>query len=146
MNNSEDIFFETLSLNRNIIMGGGPPFGGYGGFHLFYQNDWRVRNTKVEVWTNSEGRIHRIYGPAYRTLDNSLIEWYKDGDLHRIGGPARINNGNMFWYKKGILHNLDGPAVIEGAGPKQYWIDGVRYSPKQYKWEINRRKRRGIIK
>jgi hypothetical protein len=44
------------------------------------------------------------------------------------------------------LHRLDGPAVLELGGPKQYWIHGKRMSEKEYKKEIARMRRRGLIK
>jgi len=143
---SEDALFETLSLNRNIIDGSGPAYGGYGGGHLWWNWGYGMP-TKLEVWTNDKGEKHRLYGPAVTCLRKyKLEEWWKEGKLHRIGGPARIHKDNMFWYKEGELHNLDGPAVIEKAGPKQYWIDGVRFTRKQFEWEIARRKRKGLIK
>jgi len=144
--NSEDALFETLSLNRDIIEGSGPAYGGYGGAHLRWSWGYGMP-TKLEVWTNEKGQKHRIYGPAVRCLRKyKLEEWWKEDKLHRIGGPARIHKDNMFWYKEGVLHNLDGPAVVERAGPKQYWIDGAKLSPKEYKKEIARRKRKGLIK
>ena len=140
----EDILFETLSLTREIIVGEGAPYGGFGGIHIIYPNfSWE--NSFIEVWKNNEGKKHRLYGPAYINKKYKLEEWYKNGILHRIGGPARTHRYNMFWYKEGKLHNLEGPAVIEDAGPKQYWIDGIKFSRKQYEWEIARRKRKGII-
>jgi hypothetical protein len=104
--------------------------------------------TRIEVWTNDKGEKHRIYGPAVRVLDKKyhLVEWYKEDKLHRLDGPARVHRDNMFWYKEGKLHRLDGPAIIERAGPKQYWIEGQKLSPKEYKKEIARRKRKGSLK
>ena len=144
----EDVLFETLTLNRVVETGEGASYGGYGGRNAIYPNwNWGWGPfTKREVWTNHEGKKHRLYGPAVIAKAHELVEWYKEGILHRIGGPARIHGSSMFWYKEGKLHNLEGPAVIDAAGPKQYWIDGVKFSRKQYKWEIARRKRRGLIK
>jgi len=144
--NSEDALFETLSLNREIIEIYAPPHGGFGGSHMRGWGYYGPGLSIGEVWTNREGKRHRIYGPAVKILKKYLLEeWYKNGMLHRIGGPARSHAGNLFWYKEGKLHNLGGPAVIEKAGPRQYWIDGVKYSPKQYKWEIERRRRKGLL-
>ena len=54
--------------------------------------------------------------------------WYKNGRLHREGGPAITNTdgSNKEWYQNGKRHRLDGPARIN-YGTKEYWIDGVRY-------------------
>lgn len=147
INKSEDALFETLTLRRDIIGDYGPPYGGFGGAHTHWSYGYGTP-TRKEVWTNDKGQKHRIYGPAVTVLDKRyhLVEWYKEGELHRIDGPARVHNANAFWYKDGKLHCLCGPAVIEKAGPKQYWIEGQRLSPKEYKKEIARRKRKGLIK
>lgn len=55
--------------------------------------------------------------------DNCLImleTWYKDGILHNLSGPAKIEtytNGYSLteWYFKGKLHNSSGPAKIYQA-------------------------------
>ena len=144
---SEDELFETLTLNREVKTSTGAHYGGYSGAHLNSRYGWNWGPSAVrEEWTNSEGIKHRIFGPAVTVKKHRLVEWYKEGELHRIGGPARVHGDNKYWYVEGKLHNLEGPAVIDAAGPKQYWIDGVKYSVKQYKWEIARRKRKGLIK
>lgn len=44
--------------------------------------------------------------------DNGTVVWRKDGDLHRVDGPAlRYPNGDEVWYLKGKLHREDGPAL-----------------------------------
>jgi hypothetical protein len=144
----EDVLFETLTLNRDCGIGEGALYGGYGGRHAIHpgwSHGWGPQARK-EVWTNHKGQKHRLYGPAVTVKSHQLVEWYKEDILHRIGGPARVHGSSMYWFKEGKLHNLEGPAVIDAAGPKQYWIDGVKYSPKSYKWEIARRKRKGLIK
>lgn len=146
--NPEDVLFETLTLNCNRDIGEGATYGGYGGRNA-HHNAWTWGwgpSTKREIWTNHEGQKHRLYGPAVIVPKHKLTEWYKEGKLHREGGPAREHGESKFWYKEGKLHRLDGPAVIDAVGPKQYWIDGIKFSPKQYWWEIARRKRRGLIK
>ena len=35
-------------------------------------------------------------------LENGIIEWYKNGELHRLDGPAiEHSNGNKEWYING---------------------------------------------
>ena len=97
-------------------------------------------------YRDTDGIVHRIYGPARISKKYNVQEWYKNGLRHRENGPAVIHKNNMVWFYEGELHRLDGPAVIEQGGPKQYWIYGVKYSKKQYEWEIRRRKRKGLIK
>jgi hypothetical protein len=39
-------------------------------------------------------------------------EWYQDGNLHRLNGPAiEWVNRDKSWYQDGNLHRLDGPAI-----------------------------------
>jgi len=96
------------------------------------------------MYLNKDGKRHRIYGPAYVNPAYNEVEWYKNGVVHRIGGPAISRGTSFFWYKEGKLHRLGGPAVDTLYGPKQFWIEGVKYSPKEYKKEIARRMRKGL--
>ena len=55
-------------------------------------------------------------------IDGSIVtrrEWVKDGELHRVGGPARIELDAVTgvvtaeeWLQHGLYHRLDGPALI----------------------------------
>ncbi len=147
--------FEALSTDRQIVPAMTPPFQGYGPYPEYW-NYWggtypANRPGKPEpkpdiVHMNAEGKRHRIYGPAYVSQKYNIEEWWKDGMRHREGGPAYTHNDNKVWFYEDKLHRLDGPAVIEGGGPKQYWIMGQRMSEKEYKKEIARRKRKGLIK
>lgn len=151
-NNNIDRLYEELTLNRDMCEPLAPLFDGYGPipqYWNYYRHQYPVRdpgNHYDIVYTNGEGKKHRIYGPAYVSSKFNIEAWYKEGRLHRVGGPAYMHNRNMVWFYEGILHRLDGPAVIEMGGPKQYWIMGQRLSPKEYKKEIARRKRKGSIK
>ena len=146
---------EALTLERNLVEAKSSlfsNFGSYPDFWNWWRGPWTVppkHNPKgyfdVE-YRNHDGQLHRIYGPAYISRLYKVEAWYKEGKLHREDGPAYIHKHNMVWFYEGKLHRLDGPAVIEGAGPKQYWIHGVKYTQKQYKWEITRMKRKGKIR
>lgn len=96
------------------------------------------------VYFNNENKIHRIYGPAY--ISKNFEMWFKNGILHRENNPAVIHKENKFWFLDGKLHRLDGPAIIDPCGPRRYFINGQELPPKEYKKEINRRKRKGLIK
>ena len=51
--------------------------------------------------------------------------WYKDGELHRLDGPAvEFANGRKEWWKDGKLHRLDGPAYEGVDGTKAWFKDG----------------------
>jgi hypothetical protein len=152
MYDDQDKLFEALTINREICEPLSPLFDGYGPiprFWSYYGQQFPVRQSGKHndiVYTNAEGKKHRIYGPAYISSRFKIEAWYKDGKLHREGGPAYIHKNNMVWFYEGMLHRLDGPAVVEYGGPKQYWIMGKKYSPKEYKKEIARKKRKGSIK
>lgn len=157
MENSDkdlDTLYETLILDIEYSDPMVPEFQCFGGIHLrwnYYGRPWpsysknRILHKDIE-YKNQEGKRHRIFGPAYISRTYEVEAWYKDGVLHRDGGPAYIHRHNMAWFKEGNLHNLEGPAVIDQAGPKQYWIEGVNMSAKEYKKQIASRKRRGLIK
>jgi len=146
---------EALTLERNLVDAKCPLFSNFGKYPEWWNwwgQPWSIpahQNPKgyMDVeYRNHEGQLHRIYGPAYINRLFKVEAWYKEGKLHRENGPAYIHKHNMAWFHEGKLHRLDGPAVITDAGPKQYWIYGVRYTQKQYKWEIRRMKNKGKIK
>ena len=87
---------------------------------------WKVVSDTDVVYRNREGQIHRLRGPAYINYNISSEEWWKNGKLHRDGGPAIICKQLLIWVKEGKLHNLSGPAVVDPGGPLQYWIDGIK--------------------
>jgi hypothetical protein len=97
------------------------------------------------AYRNKEGKFHRLYGPSYISLNYDFEIWCKEGLIHRDVGPAIRHKDIFMYYKDGELHRLDGPAVVHRGGPKQYWIEGQKLSPKQYKIEIERRKRKGQV-
>jgi hypothetical protein len=52
-------------------------------------------------------------------------EWYKDGKLHREGGPAcEYSNGDKVWYKEGVRHREEGAALEFASGNKYYYLNG----------------------
>jgi hypothetical protein len=145
---------EALTLERVLVEAHTPLFQGFGGDprHWNYWGgpygvhpNWNKNGIRDIEYKNSEGVRHRLSGPAYISRLYDIEAWYKEGVMHRVGGPAYRHKRNFVWFKEGKLHRLDGPAVNELAGPKQYWIDGVRFSEKQYKWEISRRKKKGLL-
>lgn len=151
MDRDLDRLYEELTLNRVLETDRGGIYGGIGGnnhkwgFSFWYWS--RNKKARPDVaWRDNDNKYHRLYGPAFVSSFYDIEEWYKHGVFHRDdGGPAVRQKNTRIWYKDGKLHRLDGPAIEDPAGPKQYWIDGVRFSPKQYKWEINRRKKKGLL-
>lgn len=144
---------ESLTLTKTYENPLTPEFQGFGGPVLswaFYGGPYDVhpkhnpKNLKDIIYKNKDNKRHRITGPAYINELYDIEIWYKDGEMHREGGPAYRHKNNFVWFFEGKLHRLDGPAVNELAGPKQYWINGIKFSKKQYYWEIKRRTRRGV--
>ena len=62
--------------------------------------------------------------------------WYdSDGKWHRENGPAiEWADGGKFWYKHGKRHREDGPAYESVYGYKEYWLENIKYTEKEY-WE-----------
>jgi hypothetical protein len=86
--------------------------------------------TGIEEWENGdkfwykEGNLHRIDGPAIELSDGSK-HWYKKNKLHRINGPAiELSDGAKFWYKEGEYHRLNGPAIEYPDGRKFWYKEG----------------------
>ena len=156
---------EALTLTRELVCGMTGPHGGfsindYYGRRLssgrfsstvrwgWYSHWWQTKNTDsydIE-YRNTEGKLHRIYGPAYINEKYNIEMWFKDGLLHRLGGPAVTHKNCKMWFRDDLPHRLDGPAIISDRSPKEYYIHGSKLSPKEYKKEIARRVRKGLIK
>ena len=59
--------------------------------------------------------------------------WYKNGKLHRVGGPAiECTNGTKHWFVNGEYHRLDGPASVWYDGYKHWWLYGKKYPESEY--------------
>jgi hypothetical protein len=149
MTDELDLLYDELMLDRQTKVGVGPPWQGRE-YNRWYHSMWtwshRKNKNKTDIFFyDQEGKIHRLAGPAYQSGCIKCEMWFKHGILHRDSGPAVVYKQNSIWYTDGKLSRLDGPAVVDVAGPKEYWIAGERFSPKQYKWEINRRRRKGLI-
>ena len=77
----------------------------------------------IEFWYK-EGELHRLDGPAVIYADGAE-KWYKEGEPHRLDGPAvKYPNGDEYWYKEGVLHRLDGPAIIFTDGREKWYKEG----------------------
>ncbi len=82
------------------------------------------------------------YGEIKIDINNNPYYLYNN-KVHRDKGPAYMrelfNETVKIWCKEGIQHRLDGPAIerytsSESSG--EYWIDGLKYSQKEYWKEI----------
>lgn len=147
-----DALMEALTTDRVLTPPTTPLYSHFGGnprFWSWWGNSWPVHPTRPGAATlkdicyyNKDGKLHKTCGPAYISTMFDIEAWYQDGVLHRHDGPAYRHKLSQAWFCNGILHRMDGPAVIDMAGPQQYWIHGVKFSKKQYKWELMRRARK----
>jgi len=145
---SLDRLYEELTLDRRVVRAEAPPYYGITESPYRWWHGGLCKTGSDIRYYNNDNKLHRTYGPAYISKNYNLEIWYLNGEVHRDyrEGPAVSHKTIFQWYEHGLRHRLDGPAVIEGAGPKQYWIGGQRLPPKEYKKEIQRRQRRGLIK
>jgi len=150
--NKEDFgqerLIEALTLDRLLEDAKSPPVGGYTELPHWHGYTWQPPKASGKfdiVYRNKDGKYHRLFGPAYVSEIYDVEIWFKDGEFHRIDGPAIRHKETFLYYRDGLLHRLDGPAIISRGGPKQFWIEGRKYSPKEYKKEISRRKRKGKL-
>ena len=75
-------------------------------------------------WWYKDTQIHRDDGPARITV-NGTKHWFQDGQLHRDKFPAVIyTDGTKEWWQKGRRHRDGGPAIIYSDGSKEWWLNG----------------------
>lgn len=78
----------------------------------------RTDNPDMSHWSDPEGRLHRVDGPAVETSDGYQA-WYRHGILHRDDGPARqFPDGRQQWWINGSL--------VRSADPPGYSMDTDR--------------------
>ena len=141
---SLDRLYESLILDPISVPATMPPEYCRGSC---YPSNWGRSSTAQDIaYYDSDKRLHRIYGPAHISTYYKYEMWYLHGDLHRVGGPAVILKNGELWFQNDRPHRLDGPAISGAGRKKEYWINGQKLSPKIYKLEIERRKRKGLIK
>lgn len=144
---SYEKLLEQLTIDYVLEAAITPPFGGFLPYNISYRGYYWAHPTGFDkVYRDKDGKYHKIYGPAYISNIYDIEIWYKHGLYHRNdGGPALRHKSTFLWYQEDKLHRLDGPAVVSKGNPKEYWINGQKLSPKEYKKEIDRRKRKGIL-
>ncbi|NVM34059.1 MAG: hypothetical protein HWN81_00590 [Candidatus Lokiarchaeota archaeon] len=64
---------------------------------------------------------------------NGHREWYVEGKLHRLDGPAvEFANGSKYWFIDDKLHRLDGPACEYVSGSKRWYINGKHLTEEEF--------------
>ena len=71
------------------------------------------------------GQLHRIGGPAV-VYKEGTEEWRQYDKLHRDDGPAFTQRGYKAWWIRGERHRTDGPAVIQANGTFEWWVKYTR--------------------
>lgn len=94
------------------------------GTDLFHRLDGPAicANGRKQWWV--DGQLHRIDGPAFECdFDGSKL-WYVDGLQHRLDGPAIDTPRCKGWYVNGLCHRLDGPALEYPNGDYVWMVNG----------------------
>jgi hypothetical protein len=88
----------------------------------------RINKTDKRITTQYRNKLHSINNEPSIKRGNCQV-WHKNGQLHRIDGPARIllinSKIHKWWYQNDVLHRIDGPAV-EKDDYKEWWVDGKK--------------------
>ena len=79
-------------------------------------------------WRNSIGKLDRVGGPAKILMDGTEM-WYRNSELHRVGGPAVIRKTRccMLFAKLFYKYRTDGPATFIRNGNKVWSRHGEFY-------------------
>ncbi len=86
----------------------------------------------TRIYSNSQGRWHRVHGPAVIRADG-YKSWWLNGRLHRTTGPAVIwADGDKMWYQNDRLHRTTGPAIEWADGDKEWFLDGKCLTEKEF--------------
>ena len=120
---TEAALFELLSLECRVDPSGAITYSNRDGqLHRVYGPAVMHENGRREWWQN--GLPHRLDGPAVVCTDGYRV-WLQNGQRHRIDGPAvEYSGGSCAWYQNGLLHREDGPAIEYSDGGKSWYING----------------------
>jgi hypothetical protein len=62
----------------------------------------RIDENGTKRWSNKNGELHRVGGPAVEYGGGAGKIWYQNGKRHRIEGPAfEYMDGSKLWYLAG---------------------------------------------
>ena len=85
-----------------------------------------------EWWVN--GQLHRVGGPARILLGGTEL-WYEHDRLHRVDGPAITRaNGEQTWMVNGEIHRLDGPAITRPWNSNEWYVNDRDITLDVNKW------------
>jgi len=97
----------------------------------------------VKVWEDGtkewyqNGQLHRLDGPAVEWGDGTISSgtkiWFLNGQRHRLDGPAvECGDGSKEWYVNGQRHRLDGPAIEWANGDREWYIEGKKLTEEEF--------------
>jgi hypothetical protein len=94
-------------------------------------------NKSLDDFNKSLGNLDTVNTHCIEYKDGT-IEYYDDGVIHRLNGPAVINpDGKKEYWFEGVRHRLDGPAVEYSDRQVEYWICGEMYTEQEFNKCIN---------
>lgn len=90
------------------------------------ETDTVVKIDKGEAMWYRNGKLHREGGPAIEE-SSGFRAWYLNDKRHREDGPAvEFRDGTRYWCRNDKVHREDGPAVEESNGTREWFLDGNR--------------------
>lgn len=76
-----------------------------------------------DVFWYKDGQLHREGGPAIEYVNGGKT-WWLNGKRHREDGPAlEYPDGRREWYRNGMQHREYGPAVEHPDGHREWWFN-----------------------
>jgi hypothetical protein len=103
------------------------------------ENYNRICKSDFSIQYYLNDNLHRLDGPA--VIQNNGTKYFLvNNKLHRTNGPAiEYENGYKEWYYEGKLHRLNGPA-IDNLYNKKFYIYGIQYLEHEYYNKIHNMK------
>lgn len=86
-----------------------------------------------KIQRDNNPAVEVIYYGSSGEVKDKGVEWYHNGQKHRIGGPAvEYQDGYQEWWQNGLMHRHDGPAIETTVGENKFFLKGVEYDFREY--------------
>ena len=130
------VWYKTTGMSAVYHNLYGPAFIDPNGGTDYYIDDKNMK--PAEYWNHKD--VKKANDGSQMTLDhqNKEILWkIIGGERHNINGPAikSWNNQLEEWYVNGNLHRLDGPALTTAGGTKQFYVNGELFHKSADYWK-----------
>ena len=120
---------------------------GFGMMYPWYE-EYQVFTYKGETYWYQNKKLSRHDGPAVE-LPGGRKEFWVNGKLHNLNGPARNASSYDEYYVNGELHREDGPAIEyhdeKNKGYDTYFLRGKQLSKEQFDVAIAAQYRDGKV-